>query len=557
MATPTAEGDGTASAGAPEQPDDDLLGVRRITGFGDAGLAAEWEKYCGHLNFTVREFMDVQERLLQEQVHLIGETAVGRKMFKGRMPRNVAEFRDFVPLTTYGDYVPFLENRDDAVLDGSRHTWAHTTGAQAGYKYVPYTVRGIERLLDMLMSAFILASAHRRGDVNVRPGDTVLYNTPERPYVSGLATFGMRERFGFRPVLSPEASEHMEFKERIRAGFRAALGKQVDVIISMTSVLNTIGQGFADQSRSTSFDRSMLRPRALSRVLRTLVKRKLLRQTVLPKDLWPTKAIIGWGIDTSVFRGAVERYWGRAPFEIYACTEGGVMATETWERHGMIFTPYSDFLEFIPMEESLRSREDERFTPRTVLMDEVEPGKSYEVVITNFYGMAFLRYRVGHYVRFLPLKEQSKTFELPQFAFEGRADDRIDLAGFTRLDAKTIWESLGVAEFDYHDWTARKEFEEDRPMLHIYLELRQPVDEAGVVTKMDEAIRSIDPFYGDLESMLGILPLKVTLLSAGTFNRFYDARRDEGYLLEMRTPPKMNTSDQDIADLLRANEAGA
>ena len=312
MATQTTADEGSASDSKPDEPDDGLLGVRPVTGFGDAGLAAEWEKYCGHVDFTVREFLDVQARLLQEQIHLLADTPVGRKMFKGRVPKNVAEFRDFVPLTTYGDYVPFLGTQDDAALGGGHHIWAHTTGAQAGYKYVPYTVRGIERLLDGLMSAFILASADNRGEVNVRPGDTVLYNTPERPYVSGLATFGMPERFGFLPVLSPEISEHLDFKERIRAGFREALGKRVDVIISMTSVLNKVGQGFSDQSRSTGFNRSMLRPTAFVRVMRAMFKRKVLRQTVLPKDLWPTKAIIGWGIDTHFFREQVERYWGRA-----------------------------------------------------------------------------------------------------------------------------------------------------------------------------------------------------------------------------------------------------
>lgn len=232
------------------------------------------------------------------------------------------------------------------------------------------------------------------------------------------------------------------------------------------------------------------------------------------------------------------------------------MASETWERGGMIFNPYSQFLEFIPIEESLRSREEERFTPKAILIDEVEPGKSYEVVITNFYGMALLRHRVGHYVHFLPESEQSTTFKLPQFAFDGRADDRIDLAGFTRLDAKTIWEALGVTELKYQDWTVRKEFEGDSPILHLYLELKEEAIDADVVAKMHQAIRAIDPFYGDLESMLGILPLKVTLLSAGSFDRFYDSRRDEGYLLEMRTPPKMNTSDQDVVDLLKASEAG-
>ena len=71
MTTQTAEDEGRTSETPSGEANDGLLGVQRVTGFGDAGLAAEWEKYCGHIDFTVREFMDVQARLLQEQIHLI------------------------------------------------------------------------------------------------------------------------------------------------------------------------------------------------------------------------------------------------------------------------------------------------------------------------------------------------------------------------------------------------------------------------------------------------------------------------------------------------------
>ena len=226
------------------------------------------------------------------------------------------------------------------------------------------------------------------------------------------------------------------------------------------------------------------------------------------------------------------------------------MASETWERGGLVFNPYANFFEFIPMEESLRSREDERFVPRTVLLDGVEPGKSYEVVITNFYGMAFLRYRVGHYVAFLPASEQDLACDFPQFRFEGRTDDRIDLAGFTRLDAKAVWEALNASGVAYQDWTVRKEHHGDIPVLHLYVELRKDAPAEWVRLAVHEAIRSVDPFYGDLESMLGIAPLRVTLLTRGAFDRFYDRRRDLGYDLEQRTPPKMNPTDEDVEELL-------
>ena len=541
-------------AGAPadgaETVEPDTFTVTPVTGFGKAGLHAEWQKYCGFLDFTLPEFMEVQERLLQEQLDLIASSALGRKILKGRSPATLEEFRSFAPLTTYGDYVAYLGAKSSEGLAPGPYLWAHTTGAQADFKEVPYSPRGLERTLDNLMGAFILAAASDRGDINVRPGDTILYNTPERPYASGLVTFGMRERFGFKGVLEPEDSEHMDFRERIRLGFREALGRRVDIIVSMTSVLTKVGQGFQEQTGSTGFSRRLLRPRALLAVGKAIVKRAIMRRPIQPKDLWPVKAIIGWGIDSGFFSDQVERYWGRPPFEIYACTEGGVMGMQTWQHRGLVFSPYANLIEFIPAEESLRSREDNRFVPRTLLLSEVEPGKTYEVVITNFYGMAFLRYRVGHYVEFLPQDEQEPGCALPQFRFIGRADDRIDLAGFTRLDAKTMWEAVTKTSLREQEWAARKEFEGDLPVLHLYTEGKGDSTEREVCKEVHDAIRSVDPFYADLEVMLGIEPLRVTLLPKGSWDRFYDARRDAGYDVTQRVPPRMNATDEDVALLI-------
>lgn len=111
------------------------LAVSRVTGFGDAGLDAEWEKYCGYLDLTMDEFQEIQARLLQEQIALVAETPIGRKMFRGRVPLSVAEFREFVPLTTYSDYVAFFDEGQDESLGGAPHIWARTTGAHAGFKW--------------------------------------------------------------------------------------------------------------------------------------------------------------------------------------------------------------------------------------------------------------------------------------------------------------------------------------------------------------------------------------------------------------------------------------
>ena len=112
---------------------------------------------------------------------------------------------------------------------------------------------------------------------------------------------------------------------------------------------------------------------------------------MLPKDLWGSKAITCWGTDTSIYRDKIIYYWGKEPYEIYVFSEGGIIAMQAWNKKGMIFCLDVVFLEFVPEEEWLKSREDEEYQPATVLFDEVEEGKIYELVVTSLHGMPFLR----------------------------------------------------------------------------------------------------------------------------------------------------------------------
>jgi hypothetical protein len=101
-------------------------------------------------------------------------------------------------------------------------------------------------MLDNLMGGFLLATAREPGDVRIGPGSSIMYNVPSRPYLSGFVAFGMERRFGLKGVLNPAAAEHMEFKTKIRMNFEKAMESKVDLIISMTSVLVSAGEQFAD-----------------------------------------------------------------------------------------------------------------------------------------------------------------------------------------------------------------------------------------------------------------------------------------------------------------------
>ena len=274
------------------------------------------------------------------------------------------------------------------------------------------------------------------------------------------------------------------------------------------------------------------------------------KRSILPKDLWAVKAIIGWGIDTNIYRELVYKYWGVYPYEFHACTEAGIMAMQNWNKKDMTFIPDANFFEFIPETEWQESKRNHYYQPGTVLFSEVKPGERYELVITSFYGMPFVRYRLGHLVRITSLYDEEAQVYLPQMVFESRADDLIDIAGFTRISEKTVAQAIANAGFNYEDWSIRKEIRQGKPILHLYIELDGEYRPGEVASILHRELRNVDRFYSDLDSMMDIHPLEVTLLRPGTFRDYYRRKREDGAELSQRRPPRMNAPDNVIRELV-------
>ena len=71
---------------------------------------------------------------------------------------------------------------------------------------------------------------------------------------------------------------------------------------------------------------------------------------------------------------------------------------------------------------------------------------------------------------------------------------------------------------------------------------------------IDQQLQAIDIDYKDLDKMLGLNPIKVTLLSPGTFNRYYEEKQREGADLAHLKPPHMNASNSIIQRLIKLSQ---
>ena len=521
-----------------------------------------WQMCCGFISLTLEQFMAIQKRLLLEQIGLLNHSVLGNKIMRGAKPETVEEFRQQVPLTTYADYCPeLLEKRED-ILPAKPALWVHTSGRSGEYpcKWVPITAAYSHELSVIMYGLGNLSSCKEWDDTSqLIENPKIVYSVAPRPYMSGAIAYILEEQTAVDYLPPMEEAESLSFEERIKLGFKQALSQGLDYFFGLSMVLVVVGNKFSQPSDKVDIRPLLSQPKALFRLIRGLAKSKLARRPMLPKDLWPVKGIMSGGLDSGVYKDKIKELWGRYPLDTYTGTEGGIIATQTWDYESMTFIPNLNFLEFIPEKEHFKWQLDHSYQPKTVLLDELKAGENYEIVITNFHGGALVRYRVGDMIRVTSLRNEKLGIDIPQMVFERRADDLLDFV-FIRLTEKVIWQAIENTGVAYEDWTAYKKAGE--PVLSLFIELKDgyQVSEADIAAAVYEQIIKSDGdrdtkslIRDDFAAMIDFR-IEINLLPRGAFANYTSQRQAEGVDLAHLKPPHINPSDKVLALLLAKPE---
>lgn len=514
-----------------------------------------WEEYCGFLTLTTEEFMDIQKRLLMEQMEVWCSSPLGQSILKGKKPRSIDEFRAMVPLTTYDDYAPTLLSKQTKALPGEPVLWVRTTweGGVHPIKVAPYTKGMLDTFKHNVMSCLVLATSREKGEFDISVTDHMLYALAPLPFVTGLLPLLFHDEIDIEFLPSVKEAVNMSFKERNVQGFRLGMKKGIEYFFGLGSVLYYVSQSVTSMKGGS---KKSLREKLLSTsptmMLRYMMAKKTCQREnreLLPKDLFQLKGFMCAGTDNRCYKADLERMWGVPPMEIFAGTEPTCIGCETWSREGVYFFPDACFYEFIPEDEMNRNMENPDYQPRTVLWDEVVPGGIYEIVLTVFKGGAFARYRVGDVFRCTGIGSQTENNNIPRFQYIDRVPQIIDIAGFTRITEKSINQAIELSRLPIEAWTAKKEFtENNRPYLHLYVELQRDnlINSAVSIRILQDQLgiyfRYLDQDYEDLKKILGMDPLKISTMKCGTF-----AAYEKKFGTSIR---KINPDGCEINDLL-------
>ncbi|MGB4659562.1 MAG: GH3 auxin-responsive promoter family protein [Mobilitalea sp.] len=494
-----------------------------------------WQEYCGFLDLEIDAYMNIQYRLMSEQILLWSECELGRKMLKEKHPKTIDEFRKTMPLTSYIDYADILLQKKGDMLPDDPIIWIQTTweGGKHPIKLAPYTKSMLDTYRNNVIACLMLATSTEKGKFNVRATDTILYGLAPLPYATGLLPLALGEEISIEFLPSVKDAVKMTFSERNKYGFKLGLKKGIDLFFGVGSVayfislsLSSMGKGSSKSSdgktkKNSIFDYS---PKMIYKLMIAKYRCKKEGRDLKPKDLFKLKGFMCAGTDNNCYKDDLEELWGIRPMEIFAGTEPSCIGTETWTRNGMYFFPDTCFYEFIPETEMYRSLDDDTYQPNTYLMNEVVPGEKYELVISVLKGGAFVRYRVGDVYQCVGLENNEDKTKIPRFKYIDRIPTIIDIAGFTRISENSIQDVIDLSGLPIEDWVAVKEYnKQNRPLMHIYVEMKR--DSIVNMAMSREILKEhltiyfkyVDHDYKDLKRILGMDPLEVTILKCGTF----------------------------------------
>ncbi|XP_022098637.1 probable indole-3-acetic acid-amido synthetase GH3.8 [Acanthaster planci] len=265
------------------------------------------------------------------------------------------------------------------------------------------------------------------------------------------------------------------------------------------------------------------------------------------KRIWP-HLVATEGIDILGFREKLEETysfgvpcvsWG------YGGTEGGVMAANLWiheKEPQYVFFPISAVFEFIPEENNL----DE--DPKTLLIDEVEVGARYELVMTTRSGL--YRYRNGDIIQIVGFHENCPVMRMLY-----RTGEHVNLFS-EKMNTQVIRNAMKVTFESWPgihlvEWTVAESPLYDPNNSELYYILFVEVDpgegELNVTqeqkAKFDECLQQEHAYYKFLRGSNTVSPAQVKLVRPGTFSELRDftVSHTTASVNQYKTPRKLRT----------------
>ena len=374
--------------------------------------------------------METQQKTLEAVMKRNKNCELGKKYGFSEIS-NLKEYQDKVPLSTFEDYLPLIdrmvENNEENIITGSKVIrYCSSSGSVGKPKLQPKTAKDLFNMQSMGFAATPACAAKyfkEKGIYKKLPAQMgpLLLSLNGHPLKNGMRCNGAGQIpftyltpllpfFTTTPtdVLYPEDEENTDmsyFQLRFALTNRKVtyLGSMVITLMltmfeyleaNWEMICNDIEKGTIDpsvrcpESLRSKYEKKLKPNPKRAAELRAEFSKGFETEIPIAKRIWP-RLCWGYGMISStlsIYVDKLHRYIGDLPLHNmgYAASEGFMAMPVTLNANDYVLLPRSIIYEFLPV--------DAPEGTRPLLMDEIEVGKDYEIIVTNFSGL--YRYRI-------------------------------------------------------------------------------------------------------------------------------------------------------------------
>ena len=419
------------------------------------------KKYISEGNLALQRMEDssrqgksISMETLMRVIRANEDTEYGKK-YHFRDIRSYADYAERVPFSVYEDYEPYIErmlcyNQKKLITADEVVYYAHTSGTSGVSKMIPCTQNALDILFTTVFQRVFGLYGSTRGSTlgagapDLKGADLMESRIGFTPY--GVAHGAVSETLNhpkdtpFYNILPDELIyPHGEFDRRHLKMLFALRERHLSFLMStfsptlydMIIYIRQHWRSLCDDIEAGKINADV----AIDPQLRKQLEAKLIPdqeraseiRTIMERHengafvplLWPDMKRIAT-VGTATFAPFIDRLRPILGKEIsvdylgYVCSEATVAAPLREDDPACMLLPFGGFYEFIPVEEGAEDH--------PLLMDQLEIGKEYELVVTNLSG--FYRYRLGDVIRVTGYHH-----ECPMIVFSYRKNQLISMYG--------------------------------------------------------------------------------------------------------------------------------
>lgn len=530
----------------------------------------------GKVERATRAPMKAQEKVLRKILRKNASCELGKKLGLKNI-RSISEFQSKVPLTTYADYEPYVDrmlNNGEKRLtfSGRNIRYCSSSGSVGKPKMLPKSFIDLWNMQHIgFTMAVTTASRHLRAQgkkLISQMGPLAVnlsgHKTPDGKMSNGAAQIPIRM---LRPLLpffctSPVELLYPNLEDKLDTSYlhlRFCLeNEKISYLGSIVVTLLTQTFDYLEdnwQMLCDDIEKGIINPNidCTEGIRRKYGKRfkpnperaaklraefeKGFDEPIAPR-IWPR---LQWtygmmGSNLAVYIAKLRKYIGKdVPIHNmgYAAAEGFFAVPTRLDADDYVLTPYTLFFEFLPVNED---EEKADCAAKPLLINELEEGKYYEVIVTNSSGL--YRYRMEDVVKVTGRYNDTPTVKLMfrqnlsmNVANEKSTTDMIDAA------AGIVGEKAGV---EFRGYSFYSDYSTKPPRYVMLAETVGDIPDDKTKEKMiaalDSAMDGINEKYYKYRrwGMLG--RPEVLFLEHGTYAAYSKSLQDKGVVLNQIKP---------------------